>query len=129
MPRSCPRIRSISACTSGDCSGFSVSGPKLYGVGDLPWMVRKAEGIQLYQLIRVNGDRLMYEARTAKGDLYDAFELRKRADGGNELIEKEVASPEPEATDRTSRNYWNAAGAVLILGVLAVAIGWAVKAK
>lgn len=105
----------------------SVSGPKHYGVGDLPWMVRKAEGIQLYQLIRVNGDRLNYEARTAKGDLYDAFELRKRADGGNELLEKDVANPEPDTT--SDRNYWHAAGAILILGLVAAGIGWAARSR
>ena len=105
----------------------SVSGPKHYGVGDLPWMVRKAEGIQLYQLIRIDGNRLNYEARTAKGDLFDAFELRKRPDGGNELIEKDGPYPEPETANE--HNYWNAAGALLILGLVAAAIGWAMKSK
>jgi hypothetical protein len=103
----------------------SVSGPKNYSVGDSPWMVRKGENLQLYQLIRVNGDRLSYEARTAKGDRFDAFELHKRADGTNELIEKEVSELEGEAT--SGSGYGRAAAAIVILGLLAVAIGWALK--
>ena len=34
-----------------------------------------AEDTQLFQVIRIEGDRLRYEARTATGRLYDAFEL------------------------------------------------------
>ena len=41
-------------------------------------MQRSAEDTQLYQIITIDGDRLRYEARTAVGDLYDAFELQKR---------------------------------------------------
>ena len=107
----------------------SVSGPKHYGVGESPWMSRKGEGMQLYQLIRIDGDRLTYEARTARGDLYDAFELRKRADGGNELIEKEVANPEPEKRSHGGRNYWNAAAATVILGLVALAVTWALQSR
>jgi hypothetical protein len=32
---------------------------------------------------------LRYQAHTATGELYDVFELRKRADGTNELVEGE----------------------------------------
>jgi 3',5'-cyclic AMP phosphodiesterase CpdA len=66
----------------------SVSGPKMYELGPQEWMVQKAGGIQLYQLITIDGARLHYEARTAKGDLFDEFELRKRPDGGNTLVER-----------------------------------------
>ena len=57
----------------------SVSGPKMYDLtkGD-DRMRRSAEDTQLYQIITVDGDTLRYEARTAVGDLYDAFDLRKR---------------------------------------------------
>lgn len=34
-----------------------------------------AEDTQLFQMVRIDGDRLRYEARTATGRLYDAFEL------------------------------------------------------
>jgi 3',5'-cyclic AMP phosphodiesterase CpdA len=102
----------------------SVSGPKLYSVGDSPWMVRKGEGLQLFQLIRVDGDRLTYESRTAKGDVFDAFELRKRADGTNELIENPVANGDDGSG---GRGYGPVVAAVVILGLLAAAIGWAIR--
>jgi hypothetical protein len=102
----------------------SVSGPKMYALGDLPWSVSRAEGIQLYQLIRVAGDRLTYEARTARGDLFDSFTLVKRPGGGNDLIE--AAGP-----DRVEpgRERWNAAAAAVILAGVAVAVAWAVRRR
>lgn len=66
----------------------SVSGPKMYRVDLEPWMKRAAERTQLFQIVQVNGDRLYYEARTARGLLYDAFELRKRPGQPNELINR-----------------------------------------
>ncbi|HUG90707.1 MAG TPA: metallophosphoesterase, partial [Planctomycetaceae bacterium] len=66
----------------------SVSGPKMYRLDRKPVMVRVAEDTQLYQVIRVDGGELHYEARTATGRLYDAFTLRKRGEQTNELIER-----------------------------------------
>ena len=66
----------------------SVSGPKMYDVDRTDWMARVAEDKQLFQIIRIAGDRLEYESRTASGLLYDAFELHKRADGSKELIDR-----------------------------------------
>ncbi len=40
------------------------------------------------EIISINGDTLRYEARTAVGDLYDAFDLQKQAGRPNRLIEK-----------------------------------------
>ncbi len=57
----------------------SVSGPKMYNVDQKPFMVRMAEDTQLYQVIKVEGMKLTYEARTAVGALYDTFELHKDA--------------------------------------------------
>lgn len=51
------------------------------------WAARTAEGMQFFQIIKVDGDKLSYEARTATGQLYDAFELRKREDKSNALID------------------------------------------
>ncbi|HTE19397.1 MAG TPA: metallophosphoesterase family protein [Armatimonadota bacterium] len=73
---------------SGTVFVVSVSGPKMYNLDREPWMERAAEDTQLYQVISLDGDRLRYEARTATGDLYDAFDLRKDEDGGNRLIER-----------------------------------------
>lgn len=66
----------------------SVSGPKMYNLDRTPLMRRAAEDTQLFQIVRVDGDRLVYESRTARGVLYDAFELRKRGERGNELVNR-----------------------------------------
>jgi len=66
----------------------SVSGPKMYDVADLPWADRVAEGVQLFQHITIDGDRLSYEAYTATGALYDAFDLIKQGDGSNQLVNR-----------------------------------------
>jgi 3',5'-cyclic AMP phosphodiesterase CpdA len=72
----------------------SVSGPKMYNLDREPWMVRAAEDTQLYQIIRVDGDQLRYESRTARGVLYDSFELRKRAGKPNALVNRIPPTPE-----------------------------------
>lgn len=64
----------------------SVSGPKMYQIDRREFMQRMAEDTQLYQVIHVNGTQLRFEARTAVGDLYDAFTLVKRPGQANELI-------------------------------------------
>jgi hypothetical protein len=66
----------------------SVSGPKMYDVDELPWADRVAEGVQLFQHIRIDGDTLSYEAYTATGALYDAFDLVKQPDGPNRLVNR-----------------------------------------
>ncbi|WP_148080560.1 purple acid phosphatase family protein [Roseimaritima ulvae] len=67
----------------------SVSGPKMYNNNRLPFMKRLAEDTQLYQLIHIDGASLRFEARTAIGELYDAFELKKQPGQTNQLIELE----------------------------------------
>ena len=78
--------------TENDRSGavyvVSVSGPKLYDIAVQRWMVSNAEKKQFYQLIRIDGDKLQFEARTADGELYDQFEILKRANGVNQLVER-----------------------------------------
>lgn len=71
----------------------SVSGPKMYPVENREWMERNAGQTQLFQVIRIDGDKLDYEARTARGVLYDAFELHKQADKPNRLINKVPPTP------------------------------------
>jgi 3',5'-cyclic AMP phosphodiesterase CpdA len=62
----------------------SVSGAKMYDASKDGWgtlgatLDRKAENTQLYQVIRISGDTLRYQARTATGALYDAFDLIRR---------------------------------------------------
>ncbi len=88
----------------------SVSGPKQYDLGLQPWMVSSAEKKQLYQLIRVDGDKLLFEARTADGELYDQFEIRKRENGGNQLLER-GQSPD----DSRRRTIWYAIGGMAVI--------------
>jgi hypothetical protein len=61
----------------------SVSGPKMYPLNFEEWEERVASNTQLYQLIHVDGKRLRFEAYTTTGQLYDAFELKKRRNGRN----------------------------------------------
>jgi len=56
----------------------SVVGAKQYRLSDGARrdMAPTAEDTQLFQVIRLDGDTLRYESRTATGRLYDAFEIR-----------------------------------------------------
>lgn len=102
----------------------SVSGPKMYELNPQEWMVSSAENKQLFQTIRVDGDRLRYQAHTATGELYDVFELRKRADGSKTLLERkelEAAPAKPAEEKRTrDRSAWllPAGGVVALLGMV-----------
>ena len=72
----------------------SVAGPKQYSLDRKPEQKRTAEGTQLYQVVSIDGDTLRLEARTALGELYDAFTLKKRPGQANELIEQGPGTPE-----------------------------------
>ena len=65
----------------------SVSGPKMYDLGDRPLFRRTGEGTQLYQIVRIDGDTLRYDAYTAVGALFDGFTLTKNETGPNTLTE------------------------------------------
>lgn len=78
----------------------SVSGPKMYELDKEDWMVRTAEDTQLFQRITIDGDRLDYASYTARGLLYDRFEIRKRSGAANELIDRTPDTPDRRrATD------------------------------
>ena len=70
----------------------SVSGPKMYPLSTAEeegWDVsRNASGAQLFQVIHVESHQVRYEARLATGKLYDAFTLKKDADGKSVLLEQ-----------------------------------------
>jgi 3',5'-cyclic AMP phosphodiesterase CpdA len=72
----------------------SVAGPKQYRLDRKPVQKRTAEGTQLFQVVTVEREILRLEARTALGELYDAFELKKRPGQANELIERGPGTPE-----------------------------------
>ncbi|MEL1263819.1 metallophosphoesterase family protein [Pseudoxanthomonas putridarboris] len=67
----------------------SVTGAKQYRLSDDARTTMKpvAEDTQLFQVLRFDGPRLRYEARTATGRLYDAFELVDQGATGKQLVE------------------------------------------
>jgi 3',5'-cyclic AMP phosphodiesterase CpdA len=73
---------------SGTVYVVSVSGPKMYESSVHPLMRRIAEDTQLYQVIEIAGNELVYRAYMATGELYDAFNLTKQENGVNKLQEK-----------------------------------------
>jgi hypothetical protein len=107
----------------GTVYAVSVSGPKMYELGEQPWMRRSAERTQLYQLVSIDGDRLHYAAKTAAGTLFDEFELRKQPAGGNVLVERgqleaERAKPPAEKAPAGGGNGLAAAGVVGLAGLV-----------
>lgn len=84
----------------------SCSGPKSYQIGPADGepteqFVRLGEDMQLFQVISIDGARLRYESRTAAGDLYDVFELKKHPDGTKELLDpgRDMPSHRREKTE------------------------------
>ncbi|SEA77909.1 fibronectin type III domain-containing protein [Alkalimonas amylolytica] len=73
----------------------SVAGPKMYLNSEQATkkMQRVGEDTQLFQLIDVQSNRLVYQAFTPAGTLYDAFELHKDAQG-NKYIQSSQVLPE-----------------------------------
>jgi hypothetical protein len=106
----------------------SVSGPKMYDLGEQPWMVSSGQKKQLYQLVRIDGERLHYEARTATGELYDEFELRKRPDGLNQLVERPQLEAErtrgDDARGLSGRDALFAVGGMGVLAAGMFAVRW-----
>jgi len=80
----------------------SVSGPKMYRLSFEEWLERGASNTQLYQIINIDGKRLNYEAYTAAGELYDAFQLVKRKSGLNDFVDQRPMGF-PEITEIPSR--------------------------
>lgn len=72
---------------SGTMYVVTVCGSKMYDLNRQSWMERVAEDTQFYQIIQVEKDKIVYEARTATGETYDKFELRKQNGKSNRLIE------------------------------------------
>jgi len=64
----------------------SVSGPKQYDLSDShPLMERLGEDTQLFQIVEIEGDKLLFESRTAIGALYDGFTLEKHPGRPNRM--------------------------------------------
>ncbi len=73
---------------SGTAYVVSVSGPKMSDVLRADWMDRVAGHTQLFHAIRIDRDKLIFEAYTAVGELYDCFELHKVAGSVNRFIDR-----------------------------------------
>ncbi len=80
----------------------SVAGPKQYRLSDMARRTMRpvGEDTQLYQVLRIDPQRIVYESRTATGRLYDAFELRRGADGAKQLVEIEQGRIAPRDCPR-----------------------------
>jgi len=82
----------------------SVSGPKMYEFRENGWDVfesygarldRRAENTQFFQVIDIDGRKLVYRAYMANGELYDEFEMTKRKNGSKRIRNGAIAdSPE-----------------------------------
>lgn len=111
----------------------SVSGPKMYSLEEEPWMKSSAKDTQLYQLITIDDDKLHYEARTAKGDLYDEFELRKKKHAGNQIVERDQLDAERKTEAQPTRTQLIVAVAAMLsvaAFVLALKVGrWLARRK
>lgn len=98
----------------------SVAGPKMYIIGDEdnPNMQRMGEELQLYQTIRVSNDQIHFQAWTASGELYDAFEITQSDDGLktiNNLIPMDKPIHRCSNPDRPERKRcWNGKELVLL---------------
>ncbi len=72
---------------SGTTYVVSVSGRKMYSLSDHPWMDKKGENIQLYQVITVDKNTLNFKAYSLDDELFDHFELIKQENTINVLKE------------------------------------------
>ncbi|MEM1452083.1 MAG: metallophosphoesterase family protein [Planctomycetota bacterium] len=68
----------------------SVSGPKMYTSAPGDFARSSAAGMQLYQVIDVDGEQLRYRAHRADGQVHDAFVLHREESGENRLEEVPV---------------------------------------
>jgi acid phosphatase type 7 len=79
----------------------SVSGPKMYELNraDRPFMARMASHLQLFQVVTVTPGSLSYEAYTADGRLFDAFEIDKTGSQITRLIDRAPRDKHPREED------------------------------
>lgn len=88
MVSNVPTGKNMRDDVAGTMYVVSVSGPKMYDVSDDPWMERRARNTQLFQVITIDNNTLSYQALSADGELYDAFDLIKSGKKGNKLVNK-----------------------------------------
>lgn len=66
---------------------LSVSGPKMYKIESEEWMQHKGENLQLFQVIEVDNQKLLFKSYKSNGDLFDSFTIKKDSKGRNRLIQ------------------------------------------
>lgn len=111
------RGENVATGASGQMNGagpmyvVSVSGPKMYMMADdtPDAMDRVGEDVQLFQVMEFREDRIVYQARTATGQLYDAFDIERASDGSKRVIDRRPDIPtslcsNPE--ERTGSSCW-----------------------
>jgi len=70
----------VSGKVGGPMYVVSVAGPKMYKVDVTPkWMDIFAENTQLFQIISIDHDNLVYTAYKASGEVFDSFKLKKKS--------------------------------------------------
>jgi hypothetical protein len=89
-PGAQPLRRPSPRTLNGPVYVVSVAGSKMYTLNARVRLQadRWGEDTQLYQVVDIDGDRLRFAAYTAVGELYDGFDLVRRRDGRNRLIER-----------------------------------------
>lgn len=102
----------------------SVSGPKMYEVDDRAWMDVRGGQTQLFQVIDVSADAIKYEAYTATGEKFDAFEIRR--DG---VRNKLVRPGDPLTAPGSSLALLLAAGLVVLVPVGLLGLRFARKSR
>lgn len=111
------RGENVATGASGQMNGagpmyvVSVSGPKMYMLAEHNHdaMDRVGEDVQLFQVMEFREDRIVYQARTATGELYDAFDIERLGDGSKRVIDRRPDTPtslcsNPE--ERTGSSCW-----------------------
>lgn len=77
---------------------IAVSGPKMYEPSKLPWMRTSLKDTQTYQLVEVGEHSIRFRAITPDGQYVDSFDIERRDDGTNRVVEKGQggqAAPKP----------------------------------
>ncbi|MCE5306040.1 MAG: metallophosphoesterase family protein [Acidobacteriales bacterium] len=90
----------VRSARAGTIYVVSMSGAKMYTLGHSKVFARTAEDTQLFQIVRIQGDTLRFECRTASGALYDAFTLQKRSGKPNKLTNQIPATLERVRANR-----------------------------
>jgi len=89
----------VAADAAGTVYVTSVSGPKMYEVDhDLfePLMARVIPHTQMYQIVDVNGDRLVLRAYSSTDEPLDGFQLEKK---NGHSVYSELKPPAPTGTN------------------------------